>query len=316
MVLKLKHLTFCIHPEYDIIKAIMPIDPPEIERPQSRLVSEPDFGPVFYPPDSPEVKDLLRNHRIKIDYASMWPTDTPVMFIGETHGHRRNITEVLTQIIPQTKTTGVTHFALEMVQEEDQKTLASYLNGQISKPDFSKALEGWDEGGGQSTVKNYVDLIDGAHKSNLKVIGLDNEKGEQHTVESLAERNRNWVKILKGILLNEPGARMLVYCGGDHARYDFPMTANTLLEEEGIKSVVVHLIHGTTKWRNGDDLDTAVAVTAIDDEDTNYKRFGLDFRYMGDKRPIDYAVHLPFIPNQLDTTAGIEIDETEEVSNP
>jgi uncharacterized iron-regulated protein len=84
-----------------------------------------------------EISDFIAKHKEIVDYAKLWKKETPVLFIGERHTLTSDKAEIISSL-PRLKQLGMTHLAMEMLEEQQQPIVDNYTAGKITR---EKALE-------------------------------------------------------------------------------------------------------------------------------------------------------------------------------
>lgn len=241
-----------------------------------------------------EISDFIAQHRETVDYAKLWPKEMPVLFIGERHTVKADKDEIIKNLAVFKKL-GMTHFAMEMLREEQQKIVDDYLSGKIDK---GKVLDifkqGWDKG--QGIPEKYMELLDVAKSNGMHILAVDvyTASSEYNTAEFFRKRNANWARIAESILKDKK-ARILFYNGQSHSGYNkVHDSANEILESMGIKSSVVEFAGGEVA---SDDTYFFVdkVARAAQSLKIGGEKFGFRIKSDDDVRRMDYVVHLPQI---------------------
>ncbi|MFH1636976.1 MAG: hypothetical protein ABIB71_00960, partial [Candidatus Woesearchaeota archaeon] len=185
-----------------------------------------------------DVLSYVKYHRQEVDYSKIWPSDIPVMILGEKHTHRSPKNELI-NMLPEFRKMGMTHLALEVFYDIEQPIIDKFYKGKVKR----EKLEGLLSRVMLGDIKQDVSMVVVAKKNGIKTLGIDLDLGGSITdwqvFSTLEARNRNWTDIIIKTLEENPKARIVVYAGADHNGFGFSLgaTVNEMLSEQGIKSV-------------------------------------------------------------------------------
>lgn len=242
-----------------------------------------------------EISDFIAKHKEIVDYAKFWDKETPVLFIGERHTIKSDKDEVIKNL-PIFKKLGMTHFAMEMLQEEHQKIIDEYFDGEISREKILEIFsKGWDKRPGMA--EKYMELVDAIKLNGMHVLAIDlyTASSEYDTAAFFRKRNANWARIAESVLKDKK-TKILFYCGQSHSGYNkVDDSANEILEKMGIKSRVIEFAGGEKTGQDAFFFVDKVAKAAKNIRVENEK-FGLQIK-SDDVREMDYVIHLPQIEN-------------------
>jgi len=241
-----------------------------------------------------EISHFITRHREIVDYAKLWPKEIPVLFIGERHTVKADKEEIIKNLAVFKKL-GMTHLAMEMLREEQQKIVDDYSAGKI---DRGKVLEifkqGWDKRPG--IAEKYMELLDAAKSNGMRILAVDlyTDSSEYGTTEFFRKRNANWARIAESILQDKK-SRILFYNGQSHSGYNkVHDSANEILERTGIKSSVVEFAGGEVAPSDVYFFVDKVAKAAQNLE-IGREKFSLRIKSDDDVRGMDVVIHLPQI---------------------
>lgn len=211
--------------------------------------------------------------------------------MGEWHLVASYKKEIISQL-RKFKEQGLTHLALEMIPQEYQKDVDRYLDkgDRDSKANLWGILnEDWG-----TAPDLYLETVTAARELGIKVVALD-------ILDTFEKRNEAWMRVLIPLLQKNKDARVLVFCGVNHAAnyVSGGRTNRARLKDAKIEST-------TANFAGGNKI-----IEAIDPTDVNLskevawganlsgyaeKAFTLDTR--GCKNSgVDFVVHLPQIGN-------------------
>ncbi|MBZ0186010.1 MAG: hypothetical protein K8F91_07110, partial [Candidatus Obscuribacterales bacterium] len=63
-----------------------------------------------------QIKLFLDTQRRTVDYSQIWPSDVPVMFLGEWHTSKSHKEELISNLLDWKENHGLTHVAMEMLR--------------------------------------------------------------------------------------------------------------------------------------------------------------------------------------------------------
>lgn len=239
-----------------------------------------------------EISEFIAKHRESVDYAKLWEKETPVLFVGERHTLMSDKDEII-KYLPEFKKLGMTHFAMEMLREDQQKIIDDYLAGKVTRDEVLKIFkDGWDKRPG--IPEKYMELFDAAESNGIHILAIDlyTDSSEYGTAEFFRKRNANWARIAESALKDKE-ARILFYCGQSHSGYSrVDDSANEILEKMGIKSKVIEFAGGEVAPRDAHFFVDKVAKTAQTLK-IGREKFGLRIKSDDDVRGMDYVIHLP-----------------------
>ncbi|MFH1638620.1 MAG: hypothetical protein ABIB71_09400 [Candidatus Woesearchaeota archaeon] len=190
-----------------------------------------------------DVLSYVKYHRQEVDYSKIWPSDIPVMILGEKHTNRSPKDELIS-MLPDFKKMGMTHLALEVFYDIEQPIIDKFYDGKVKRGKLESLLSRVTLG----DIKQDVSMVVVANKNGIKTLGIDLDLGGSITgwmvFSTLETRNRNWTDIIIKTLEENPRARIAVYAGADHNGFGLSLgaTVNEMLLEEGIKSVNVDYV--------------------------------------------------------------------------
>jgi len=259
--------------------------------PKELLGQQTKFPELSDDAEIEEISKFINKHKEPINYAELWKKETPVLFIGERHTLKSDKDEII-KSLPEFKKLGVTHLAMEMLQEKQQKIIDDYLAGKVARDKVLKIFKnGWNKGPG--IPEKYMELIDAAKSNGIRILAIDLYT-KYDTGKFFRKRNTNWARIAEAILKDKK-ARILFYCGQSHSGYNkVDDSANEILKKIGIKSKVVEFAGGEIASDDPyffvDKIAKAAQNLKIDQ-----KKFGLRINSNDDVRGMDYVIHLPQI---------------------
>lgn len=239
----------------------------------------------------PEFIELVENGKEPVNYQKIWGKEISVIFFGERHNRASDKEEVANHI-EDLKNCGATHLALEMLKQEDQKIIDSYINCNMDREKILELLRDWQQL--PDNPERYMALIDIAKDNCLQIIALDPKvkqvkKGDADFEKEMMKKNEAWVEILQK-LTESPNNKIVVYGGGSHTGYSNEDTVNRLLTKKQIKSIVVRLAGATPPEEGATYFSNRIA-QAANRLNLNNERFALKLK--GEKRTADYIIHLP-----------------------
>jgi hypothetical protein len=161
------------------------------------------------------------NIKKDFDYSAIWPPDTNVLFIGESHiPDNLKVAETLIRGLIKSGVK-LTHYATEFITVREQPVIDMYQEYPIP---IEKLKEQQKKHFNTNPLTNrtFGPITEFAKENNLKIVGLDPTMTWEDPGQSLnvGYRNAEWVKILSKILDKNPDAKILVYCGAGHSDYD------------------------------------------------------------------------------------------------
>lgn len=251
-----------------------------------------------------QVTDFVAKHRERVDYSRIWPKDVPIIFFGERHTLSSDHDEVIEHLKELKERHGLTHIALEAINQKDQPALDRYMAGKMSREEFAQYVSRF----GPEMAEKFLQQIDLAKKLGLKVLALDDNTNNSGTPRSSQDdlawriRNDNWARTIDKVLKQHADARVLVFCGSGHSRYTdnhaTDISANEILKRQyGRESVVVKFAGGAPGEGErrefidvGNRTSNAAQQLKVDQE-----RFAVRLNRSELVRDADYVIHLPQI---------------------
>jgi hypothetical protein len=236
-----------------------------------------------------DVAECMADSMESVDYSRIWKKDIPVMFVGERHTDLADKDEIIRQLT-DLKKQGMTHLAMEMLEEQHQETINGYIKGIVEREEIVSLLKFWDKGPG--IVEKYIEMIDAAKSNGIKVVAIEIPM-QSHSLFS-EERDKNWARVIKNIVSSDQDARIMVFCGSGHAAYKISKknTANEFLNSMGISSVVVKFAGGDDDYSDPCISSEIIGAAAAKIGQQNNK-FGLRMNSDKATRSADYFIHLP-----------------------
>lgn len=113
---------------------------------------------------------ITRHHRA-LDWKELAQVPEPVLYFGEDHASRATRIEFAAHM-KDLAAGGVTHLAMEMVDDVDQDLLDDYQAGRKRREDLLKLLAN-HEWSGEYDAEYYVRVMEEAHRAGLKLFGLN-----------------------------------------------------------------------------------------------------------------------------------------------
>ena len=235
---------------------------------------------------------LLNRALPNLDYAEILPPEKRVVFFGERHDDLTQKSETIASLSELKAKEGLTHVALEILNDEDLQHVQDYFAGKENREVLLNRIRTrWSVAPG--VPEKYLNLIDAVKSAGLIPIALD-EKGsalDHHSDSPLLERNERWAGRLADVLKRNNSAKILVYSGRDHVGYGASKEhANELLASKyGYGSNVVVL---SSAIDDQSKLPGRLAAAA-ERAGLKSKAFALKIREFGTGRPGDYILHQP-----------------------
>ncbi|MBU6452144.1 MAG: ChaN family lipoprotein [Cyanobacteria bacterium REEB67] len=237
--------------------------PPNWFEKLAELADLADLAPLAVPPKVaansalPEIKvdatpaqieRTISNGTSKLDYAALLSGDRRVIFIGERHDDLAQKDEIINQLHNLKTKGGLTHVALEMLNDADMPAVQKYFEGSGDRQTVLNRLKArWSVAPG--VPEKYMDFIDAIKKEKLIPLALDRTRrgGDDHGGSLYEARNEHWAQVVGDALNAFPKAKVLVYSGRDHVGYtastnETEAHTNEILQKDyGKKSTVVLL---------------------------------------------------------------------------
>lgn len=267
---------------------------PENARPETEAIEQQEKNKLSYDADIKEITNFITQHRENVDYARLWDNKTQVLFVGERHTLMPDKDELI-KSLPHFRDRGMTHLAMEMLQEHHQEVIDDYFSGEIGREKVLEILKkGWQDKG-PGIPEKYMEIIDVAKLNNMRVLAIDlsTELPNYSPGGFFRKRNINWARIVKSTLEENEKARILLFCGAAHGGYyEIKDRANQILEGMGVKSKVIEFSGGeAVKKEDAYSFEKKVAIAAQETE-TAEERFGLHIDSSA-ARGADFVIHLP-----------------------
>ena len=166
----------------------------------------------------------------KFDYSKLWPKDSQVLFIGEYHFSkflRNTAVDLVEKLVKQGVV--ITHFGTEFICQDDQPQIDKWQKGEpVTITQVCGAPGKWE---------TYQPINEKIKSNKIPIIALDINSDE------MEKRNWAWIEKIRGIIKNNPNARILVYCGSMHSDYNgFPVAVSAALQEYKISTTVISLV--------------------------------------------------------------------------
>lgn len=262
-----------------------------------KLLAQQEIHELSDDAEIEEISNFITQHRESVDYAKLWDNETPVLFIGERHDVISDKDELIKNLPNFRKNgNGITHIAMEMLEEHHQKIVDDYYDDKIDRERVLEIFKkGWDKGHG--IPEKYMEIIDTAKSNGVRVLAIDlyTESSDFFTGNFFRERNANWARIATQILSEDKEAKILFYCGQSHSGYnEVDDSANEILKGMGIKSKVIEFAGGE-KANNDVHFFTDKVARAAQSINLDREKFGLHIDSGDDVRGSDYIIHLPQI---------------------
>lgn len=236
-----------------------------------------------------ETREFVSRYREEVDYGKLWSKDDPVLFVCERHMFFASKDEIIGQM-EGLKDLGMTHLAIEMIRSADQDKIDKYAEGELKREAIIELLIHWNKREGMA--EKYVQVIDKAISLGIKVIGIDLPSMDNGDLQDFKKRDENWSHIIANQINSKDKARVLVFCGVNHAAY-YPAVdrANNILSSKyGISSKVIDFTSGQL---------ATDAIFSIDEKiDSAASSLGISGDYfmirgnVSENRPADGYIHL------------------------
>lgn len=229
--------------------------------------------------------ELLKK-REPLAREKLWDPNVQVYFFGEWHEVSPAKDESIRQLINFKKHGKITHLAFEMLEASAQPELDRPVS---QRRILNEQFYDWDFIPGK-----YMELAEAAIQNKIKIVGLDTPLH----LGQMEEQNIFWANVIQNILKKEPKAKIMVYCGVNHAGVFPPgKTADRILNEMGVRTKVVHLAGGL-KMEISDRSNNISQRVAQAAEKMGLEKtfFGLDVSDTKNEFGVDYVVHVPEEP--------------------
>jgi hypothetical protein len=167
-----------------------------------------------------EVEKIISSGTAKLDYVSLLSGDRRAIFIGERHDDLAQKDEIIKQLHALKTKSGLTHVALEMLNDADMQAVKNYFDGSGDRQAVLNGLKArWSVAPG--VPEKYMELIDAIKEEKLTPLALDRTMsgGDDHGASLYEERNEHWAQVIGDTLNSSPTAKVLAYTGRDHVGY-------------------------------------------------------------------------------------------------
>jgi hypothetical protein len=251
-----------------------------------------DADPISGNASLAHIKEALHHRLPSVDYAQIFSPDKRVVFFGERHDDLTQKDEIISRLGQLKQKEGLTHVALEMLNDADRPYVKEYFAGTGSRQIVLDRLKArWSAYPG--APEKYMEVIDAVKAARLQPIALD-ESGsfsDDHTDSPFRNRNERWATRLSDVLKSDKVATILVYSGRDHVGYGGSGDhANEILKSEfGYSSNVVLFSSAI------DDSSNLAGRVSIAAAGMGLKRtaFALSINASEVERPGDFVLHQP-----------------------
>jgi len=200
--------------------------------------------------------------RQPVNYAKMLPRTVPVALFGEMSHYNSAYQLEIIEILPELKSLGFTHLALEMIPYDEQEKLNNFYKSDANAKELQEFIEGhwsWGEDNPIPAHKMLFKIIETARSLDMKIVGLDMpvDQHKQYDICTTDEmfydktckqsshlaRNHVMTNIIEDIVKN--GGRCIAFMHYFHAvfRHEFETGIGMLLKQKGIKSITIQLQH-------------------------------------------------------------------------
>lgn len=194
---------------------------------------------------------LLKNARpvtVNFNYAVLLDSDSDVLLLGEQHGDpafKREANIILKSLGSQKL--GFTHFASEFLLADEQPALNDFFAKKINLDRLEEKL----------ALPGYSSAVHVAARYGMLPLGLDLPQAQQNpawatSAQGMAERNRQWGKIIGSVAQKDLKSRFIVYAGAWHTQLytkEYP-SLPSVLNGYGLKTKTVEFVNqGEKAWR-------------------------------------------------------------------
>ena len=269
-----------------------PILNPDIAAVPATTPTSPVVGNIPYlsaNASQAEVDAYVAKYRQPVNWKQIWPKDTRVLLIGETH----NIPAVRYEVVEALKEGGATDLVTEFFKWSEQTLIDGYIKGTVSRTqmaDHLRKYDYWSEG----TAVSVMYMLDSAKNAGIHVLAA--ERGNELPFQV---RNEGWALVVQQILKRDPNARIVVHGGAAHFTTGYNAdTVGKILEKSDITSVAAELTGGRLDMANKTEYEKTLidgrVVTAATNQGLDQASFSVNLIPGGDARfPGNVIIHLP-----------------------